>query len=712
MSVVWVTSNSKYEISSKDHLLQLMSGGTLFADTGTHPSDYLSSDYIQTADIDLAADSRITPIGSSTESFSGSYDGSNFSITDWTYENTSEDNVGLFAHISSALIQNVSIEGSWVLSGGSQCGFLVGAVGSSSGIYNITADLSAGSVTSSGINTGGLVGAASSSVLEGLTMKGVLSSISGTANVGGVVGSISSGSNLNYVRNVVRFTEDSGFVAISGTSCAGICSLVSDSNSTYVMGGMIGSVEGVEHAGGIFGTIENTSANSINHVVNSMTGSISSTGVSSSSGGIASSIMGDSSVFTVNTAANYMTGSITGTRDSGGIAGSIADGVVIDNSVIAMNGVVAYAGVQTVTGSNNTIEVQVITSFGLSHISSGTTVALTALTGSFGLHAGFPDLEYFAYEFSDTLSNNYVWEFVFGNVSGSSSYSQYTHVAISSSDVCGPIEVQVNLPDNSVEYVYLLNTNTNQVVMGLGGNGISITYSSGVVLDTSGSTLYPVPSLLITTTSPFSVNLSWEEVSGSVSHQVKYGLTSSGSLDKSVTIDSGSTSVDITNLNASSEYAFQVYSSADGTVFTLDEDVTGSILMPANSSPGYILSRFLDDDVYDFSSFGPDKTSQIASIIGNLLGQDESVLMNVNGQVKELLVAGVTGGNIEVTDGDQYILPFQAADGSGQSLTLEGVYEGPLDYNETNDSLTIDGQEYFAGDSVVVGNTRISLRSV
>jgi len=58
MSVEWVSSDSKYEISSKNHLLQLMSNGTLFSDTGNPPSDYLSSDYIQVVSIDLESDSN------------------------------------------------------------------------------------------------------------------------------------------------------------------------------------------------------------------------------------------------------------------------------------------------------------------------------------------------------------------------------------------------------------------------------------------------------------------------------------------------------------------------------------------------------------------------------------------------------------------------------------------------------------------------------
>ena len=122
MSIEWILTEDKYEVSTKNHLLQIMSKGTRFTETGTPPSDYWSSDYIQTADIDLESDSMINPIGSSTEPFGGSYDGNHFAITDWTYSSNSEDNTGLFGYISTALIQNISLEGTWVLSCASNSG--------------------------------------------------------------------------------------------------------------------------------------------------------------------------------------------------------------------------------------------------------------------------------------------------------------------------------------------------------------------------------------------------------------------------------------------------------------------------------------------------------------------------------------------------------------------------------------------------------------
>jgi len=298
---------------------------------------------------------------------------------------------------------------------------------------------------------------------------------------------------------------------------------------------------------------------------------------------------------------------------------------------------------------------------------------------------------------------------VFANVSGSTNYSNYTHVAISSGDVCSPLDVQPSLSENSVEYVYFMNFISNEVVT---DPGLVIIYSSGDVFDTNGLVLFPEPPLVITTISPFSVVLTWIEVEGSVKYRVDFGSTQGSNTNRSHMTGSDETTVTIHNLDSSTEYTFQVFSSSDGSSFTLETEITGSVTMPSNIAGNYILSRFLLDDKYDFSSFSPDKTAQIAPIIGSLLGQDESVLMQVNGDRRELLVSSLSGDTLDIQDRDEYILPFQPSVGPGQSLTLEGIFEGTLDYNELNDSITIDGTELSAGSSVVIGDIRVTLNSV
>lgn len=53
-TVDWVQdSEGRYEISSKEHLIQVMNQGSVYTNSGSEPTNYWSSGYIQTANIDL-----------------------------------------------------------------------------------------------------------------------------------------------------------------------------------------------------------------------------------------------------------------------------------------------------------------------------------------------------------------------------------------------------------------------------------------------------------------------------------------------------------------------------------------------------------------------------------------------------------------------------------------------------------------------------------
>jgi len=73
--VTWVQDGSgNYQVSSPEHLKQIMHQGALYTDAGAFPTDYFATgtNYIQTADIDLLGDSTdIVPIGSSPIFFNG-----------------------------------------------------------------------------------------------------------------------------------------------------------------------------------------------------------------------------------------------------------------------------------------------------------------------------------------------------------------------------------------------------------------------------------------------------------------------------------------------------------------------------------------------------------------------------------------------------------------------------------------------------------------
>lgn len=159
MSVTWVlNADSKYEISSVEHLLQLMHKGALYTDAGSPPSDYMAAAYLQTADIDLADHhANIVPISD----FAGEYDGglqtiSNWSYTDPDFTNATVEYAGLFGSASGCVLKHIRLSGKWTLRGFTRsAGMLAGALFSSSQVFDVEGDFAIGSLIDGVPGTGG-----------------------------------------------------------------------------------------------------------------------------------------------------------------------------------------------------------------------------------------------------------------------------------------------------------------------------------------------------------------------------------------------------------------------------------------------------------------------------------------------------------------------------------------------------------------------------
>ena len=194
----------------------------------------VSGKYILMNDIDLAGYSW-TAVGTSSDIFSGEFNGNGYVIKNLTVNQSGLDYQGLFGRVSRAKISNVGLENVEVkgntgtgalagytdnsdfkncyvdgvsISGGLETGGLIGTLdsGGISSCYIIN-----GSVTSSGFNVGGLVGNANSGIMDSYSTVDV----TGNQRVGGLAGTFSGGSIKNcYSTGNVSAVRDTagGFV--------------------------------------------------------------------------------------------------------------------------------------------------------------------------------------------------------------------------------------------------------------------------------------------------------------------------------------------------------------------------------------------------------------------------------------------------------------------------------------------------------------------
>ena len=423
--VNWVLdANGKHEISSKEHLEQLMNSGTAFANTGSTPTSWWTSDYIQTADIDLEGDStNIAPIGIHTSAFLGEYDGNGFTISNWSYvdpdfatDNPVRD-VGLFGYINVATVKNVTLDGVCTLSGFKErCGMVVGNANNSN-VFNVDCNLSSGSFLTQSttmahpgwINAGTVLGNLINCTVDAITFRGVLDHLTLTSNsttniVGGVVARVAAGT-VDLMRNLGTFpsglSSNNLIGGVAGEATGTMRNLINGMTGDLVcVGGNAGGVAGLYYA-------EPTAGEFINSMKGNITG-----------GGYVGGVIGfflPSAGSTMPSLMNYMAGDITASNTANRAGGIIGDAgksyVDLATSINAMNGEVY----NSVLGRDYAVTdlAFVDTSYGLTFTvdAYGTTTPVTGVPTD--PETGLPIVVLTA---TDADSVVHTFDFVFGNL--------------------------------------------------------------------------------------------------------------------------------------------------------------------------------------------------------------------------------------------------------------------------------------------------------
>ena len=291
-----------------------------------------------------------TPIGNSSVSFDGNFDGDGHSVSGMFINTTSTHN-GLFGNLSGT-VQNLTVENSWVYGGKFTSGVVGRSIGSVINAKNLASvsgkDECVGGVIGSSYqkdyktnsiikdvinkgfvtgenNVGGVTGCASYVTVDGAENTGA---VEGFGYIGGIFGGIGSSSN-NDVKNLRNNADVVGKHFVGGVAgyCGGTVTLndlainKTSSYSCYDFYpcGKIqkayndGKVTGLRYVGGVVGEV---CYGTVDNLVNK--GNIIGEG---GTGGIVSSMSNTTSK------SLYNTGNIFGSAYVGGIAGDNKEGV-------------------------------------------------------------------------------------------------------------------------------------------------------------------------------------------------------------------------------------------------------------------------------------------------------------------------------------------------------------------------------------------------
>lgn len=677
MSVTWVLNgNSKHEISSKEHVLQLMTQGSLYTDAGFLPATYWASRYEQTVDIDLESDTNITPIGTNSTRFSGSYDGAGHSISNWSYVDD-PDVTGrfsaLFGYASNATLENLRWTGVWThtaVGHALQAGFLTGRMAGGT-VRNIDCVFDEGTyLECTNFETmGAVIGEASSAYVYVITVRGTIATagtvLSSGSHCGGVIGRIKSYKPCIGLRNLAMWPD-----GISGRYVGGIAGFVDKTASlTHSTNAMIGDINGSICAGGIIGFKRNSSSDAIHTLVNSMRGNICTDGNTAFAGGVVGQLHLQSGPIDVSGTMNYMTGNVVSTNStSAGLIGNVyrdaSHACSISNSVVAMNGNAEEVAIGSIDFTP-TVSTKIDTAFGFTYTTAtygSTSDAFTGTTSTL-----FADLDYLPLTFTDNASNSYEHEMVSGNVGGSASYTQYTHAIISKNDISGPYHIEFDLAGDTTEFPTYLSVGTSTFAY---TDGLLTVLDRGahIVYDYAGTTALfttqPLVHLDVTGTTAIDITVVITPIAEAEAYQIRYARTSG----EPVTIaHSGfiELSKRVTDLSPGVEYEVFLYFLPVGlSVYTLDGSRTATTL--DNTAANYDLSVYGTGGKYDLS--GVKNMRNMKAVMSDLFTSGDKLSVNL-GKNKKTTTFVKLGESVSIPD-EAAFLPFTAGNVSGQEVTL------------------------------------------
>jgi len=170
------TSSDPLLVATADHLDELKGD-----------SNCWGYEFLQTADILMGGATWTSGIGSGSPFFTGTYDGDGFTISDLTISESTANNLGLFGTVASgSTVRNVGFLGS--VSGASNAG---GLAGTNEGLIENSFVSGSGSVSSTSIYAGGLVGYNDGGTVSNSYSRVPVSTTGGWA--GGLVGLNGSG---------------------------------------------------------------------------------------------------------------------------------------------------------------------------------------------------------------------------------------------------------------------------------------------------------------------------------------------------------------------------------------------------------------------------------------------------------------------------------------------------------------------------------------
>lgn len=721
-TVTWVIdADGNHEVSSAEHLLQLMNKGSLYTDAGDAPAsaDYWAetSKYVQTADVDLLIHhEHISPIGNfdpedgGYDAFLGTFDGRSFSILNWAGGSTDPYYYGLFGVCNGSTLQNIRLAGVWTLSSfKGSTGFLCGGANSTN-VFNCEGDfdpgtsIANGSVDSWSAGVGGLLGV-SSGTISGLTLRGTVDFSDAPVGArGGVIGKLEGDCTVSHVRNLATFPN--GITSTNQPAGGIIGNWFGSLNSSVhnVLNAMQGDISANVSGGGVFGRFYSKGSHRFpfthNNIVNAMTGNVSGGGIV---GKVDLGHRGQVSLV-LNGMMNYMNGSAL----YGGLIGEFESDVddiynvglsyKVKNSIVAMKGHAGGAVIGRVDGHPvHEVDVVVNTDFGMTYDTNDYTPA-TSVGEGFLEFPMLPGLPYVDLGGTDEKGNVYDWDFVYANVGGKEKYSAYTHASLHSGKMSAPFFSDFG--EVTGRHLALANVQTGELFTD--GAITAVVTDATTVLEYSLSTLE-------TQASPIAVTTTVIPVAGAVDLKLTYQAPDGEEQTAFTGFLGGVKNID--SLDAETQYTLRLYADmGTGAGYEFQEASIAST--PANTAENYRVEDFVEDGKIRLDRLSKSAKARMSSVMNELFSTGDDVELGTVGNKRFPGAKFVNrGGTHPIKDVEALLLPFDADSGSSQMVNLQLSDDSTTAvlFDELANTVSIGSSVYTPGDIFVIDGLKCTV---
>lgn len=204
------------------------------------------------------------------------------------------------------------------------------------------------------------------------------------------------------------------------------------------------------------------------------------------------------------------------------------------------------------------------------------------------------------------------------------------------------------------------------------------------------------------------IDSSWSQVAGATSYRVTYN---SGQEEETSVTGISSTEWVTYNLVPETTYVMKLYSSSDGSSFTLVEE--GSVGTLPNTSENSNIASLEQDGGFDFSVMSRSTLDLLLPFMNDFISSGDVVTLT-SAPVGNLTFIG-RGSTFPLTDADErLIIPFDQSSGPSQSITitLSNSSSSIISYDEAENSIVYEGATYFVGDHFIIDGKKVTIRDV